>query len=67
MRFIKGRKVREIADQLAISESDLYRKQRVAIGHLAQVLSEMEIENGIEGVQRGDGPVEEPVGQGQTG
>ena len=27
---------------LAISESDLYRKQRVAIGQVAQVLTEME-------------------------
>ncbi len=44
MRFIQGRKVREIADRLAMSESDLYRKQRVAIGQLARVLSEMEQE-----------------------
>lgn len=42
MRFIQGRRVREIADRLAMSESDLYRKQRVAIGNLARVLSEME-------------------------
>ncbi len=28
MRFIQGRRIREIADRLAISESDLYRKQR---------------------------------------
>jgi hypothetical protein len=42
MRFIQGRKVREIADRLAISESDLYRKQRVAVGQLASVLAEME-------------------------
>ena len=48
MRFIQGRKVREIADRLAISESDLYRKQRVAIGQVARVLSEMEQANGIE-------------------
>lgn len=46
MRFIQGRKVREIADRLAMSESDLYRKQRVAIGHLARVLGEMEVANG---------------------
>ena len=44
MRFIQGRRVREIADRLAMSESDLYRKQRVAIGHLARVLGEMEAE-----------------------
>ena len=48
MRFIQGRKVREIADRLAMSESDLYRKQRVAIGQLARVLSEMEQVNGHE-------------------
>lgn len=47
MRFIQGRKVREIADRLAMSESDLYRKQRVAIGQLARVLSEMEQVNGV--------------------
>ena len=46
MRFIEGRKVREIADRLAMSESDLYRKQRVAIGHVARVLTEMEQETG---------------------
>lgn len=49
MRFIQGRKVREIADRLAMSESDLYRKQRVAIGQLARVLTEMEQENGVTG------------------
>jgi len=42
MRFIQGRRVREIADRLAISESDLYRKQRIAVGQVAQVLAEME-------------------------
>jgi hypothetical protein len=45
MRFIQGRKVREIADRLAMSESDLYRKQRVAIGQVARVLTEMEQDN----------------------
>jgi len=30
-----------------MSESDLYRKQRVAIGQLARVLTEMEQENGV--------------------
>ncbi len=46
MRFIQGRKVREIADRLAMSESDLFRKQRVAIGQVARVLSEMEQDKG---------------------
>ncbi len=48
MRFIQGRKVREIAERLAISESDLYRKQRVAIGQVARMLTEMEMSNGLE-------------------
>jgi hypothetical protein len=34
--------VREIAMQLAVSESDLYRKQRVAIEAVAAALAEME-------------------------
>ena len=42
MRFIEGRKVREIAERLAMSESDLYRKQRVAIDEVARVLADME-------------------------
>ena len=39
LRFIQGRKIREIANRLAMSESDLYRKQRVAIGQVARVIS----------------------------
>ena len=31
MKFMEGRKVREIASRLAMSEADLYRKQRIAI------------------------------------
>jgi len=46
MRFIQGRRMREIADRLAISEPNLYRKQRVAIGQVAKVLTEMEQGNG---------------------
>ncbi|MCB0157549.1 MAG: sigma-70 family RNA polymerase sigma factor, partial [Caldilineaceae bacterium] len=56
MRFIQGRKVREIADRLAMSESDLYRKQRVAIGQVARVLSEMEQDNGSLAGEDGRGP-----------
>ncbi len=57
MRFIQGRKVREIADRLAMSESDLYRKQRVAIGQLARVLSEMEQDKRIDsnGLEKSNG------------
>lgn len=42
LKVIQGKKVREIAYQLAISESDLYRKQRVAIQEVARTLATME-------------------------
>lgn len=42
MKFMQGRKVREIAARLAMSEADLYRKQRVAIESVANSLLEME-------------------------
>ena len=44
LKFVQGRKVREVARRLAMSESDLYRKQRVAIRAVAQMLAEMERE-----------------------
>lgn len=42
MKFIEGYKVREIAARLAVSEADLYRKQRVAIEAMAQAIIDME-------------------------
>ena len=42
MKFVEGKKVREIAMRLAMSEADLYRKQRVAIESVARAISEME-------------------------
>ncbi len=42
MRFIQGRKVRDIAARLAMSESDLYRKQKIAVEAVAASLSKME-------------------------
>ncbi len=44
LRFIQGQRVRDIAGRLAISESDLYRKQRVAVAEVAKTLAEMEAE-----------------------
>lgn len=44
MKFMEGRKVREIAMRLAMSEADLYRKQRVAIEAVANAIVEMENE-----------------------
>ncbi len=42
MKFLEGRKVREVALRLAMSEADLYRKQRVAIEAVANAIVEME-------------------------
>jgi hypothetical protein len=42
LKFIQGRRVREIAWQLALSESDLYRKQRVALEAVSAALADME-------------------------
>ena len=44
MKFLEGRKVREIAIKLSMSEADLYRKQRVAIESVANKIIEMEKE-----------------------
>ncbi len=42
MKFLEGRKAREVARRLAVSEADLYRKQRVAIETVANSIIEME-------------------------
>ena len=42
MKFIEGRKVREVADRLAMSEADLYRKQRIAVEAVAKAILTME-------------------------
>lgn len=52
MKFIEGRKVREVAGRLAMSEADLYRKQRVAVEAVARAIFKMEHdENVMSGVQ----------------
>jgi len=43
MKFMEGKKVREIAIKLAVSEADLYRKQKVAIEKMADRLVQMEL------------------------
>jgi hypothetical protein len=43
MKFIEGRKVRDVAARLAMSEADLYRKQRVALEAVARAILEMEV------------------------
>jgi hypothetical protein len=42
MKFIEGKKVREIATRLSVSEADLYRKQRVAVDAVASAILDME-------------------------
>ncbi len=43
MKFMEGKKVREIAIKLAVSEADLYRKQKVAVEKIADILVQMEM------------------------
>ncbi len=47
MKFIEGRKVREVAGRLAMSEADLYRKQRVAVEAVARAILDMEKNEGM--------------------
>ncbi len=42
LKFVQGQRVRDVARRLAMSESDLYRKQRVAIENVASTISELE-------------------------
>ena len=42
MRFLQGKKVRDVAKQLAMSDADFYRKQKVAIEEVARRISDME-------------------------
>lgn len=42
MKYMEGHKMRDIAQRLAMSEADLYRKQRVAIDAVANAVREMD-------------------------
>lgn len=42
LKFVQGQRVRDVARRLAMSESDLYRKQRVAIENVAHTISQLE-------------------------
>jgi hypothetical protein len=46
LKFIQGLRVREVAQRLAMSEADLYRKQKLAIEEVARTLKEMEGQEG---------------------
>ncbi|NLN69799.1 MAG: hypothetical protein GX142_03300 [Chloroflexi bacterium] len=43
LKFLEGRKVREVANRLAMSEADLYRKQRVALEAVSKMIVSMEL------------------------
>jgi hypothetical protein len=42
LKFFQGQKVRDVAARLALSEADLYRKQRVAIATVAKAILDLE-------------------------
>jgi len=42
LKFVRGQRVRDVARRLAMSESDLYRKQRVAIENVARAIANLE-------------------------
>ena len=43
LKFLEGRKVREVASRLALSEADLYRKQKIAIEAVSKTIIGMEL------------------------
>jgi len=55
LRFVQKAKVREVAQRLALSEPDLYRKQRVAIDAVVDTLLSME-----RGCNENEAPPESP-------
>ncbi|MHB1295555.1 MAG: hypothetical protein ACYC4R_11230 [Anaerolineae bacterium] len=42
LRFVQGQKIRDVALRLSMSESDYYRKQRIAIEQVTETLIQME-------------------------
>jgi len=42
LKYLQGKKVREVARKLAVSEADLYRKQKIAIENVAQKIAGLE-------------------------
>lgn len=44
LKFLRGERIKDIARRLAISESDYYRKQRLAVTEVARQLARMEQE-----------------------
>ena len=42
LKFVQGLRIRDIVQRLAMSDSDFYRKQRIAIEQVADLLAQME-------------------------
>jgi hypothetical protein len=42
LKYIQGMRIRDIARRLAMSESDYYRKQRIAVEQVAETIAQME-------------------------
>ncbi len=63
LRFVQGQRIRDIAHRLAMSESDYYRKQRVAIEQVADALSQMEraLEGSAQAAEPSDAEDRSPV------
>jgi hypothetical protein len=58
LRFLQGKRIRDVTSRLAMSESDFYRKQRVAVEEVARQLVLME--NGEkEKTEKSEGPLKE--------
>lgn len=51
LRFIKGQKVRDVARKLVMSDADFYRKQRIAVERVAQIVLEREKQLNAEQLQ----------------
>jgi hypothetical protein len=72
LKFIQGQRVRDVARRLAMSESDLYRKQRVALENVARTIGTMERQavgrgSGIRDQGSGDpGPEDAGVAEGRA-
>lgn len=56
LKFIEGKRVKEVAQKLAISEADLYRKQKVAIEEIAKTIIKMENESFKAEAEKDDQP-----------
>lgn len=49
LKFVQGKKVREVAHKLSVSEADLYRKQRIALESVARNIMAMELGTTLSG------------------